>query len=82
MPFVVAANCFAGARWYPSQVVQQALDLDDDVPVLLCDARERDDAKRPLIQLVQLIQRLRLRSSQPVAFHAPAHVSSSLDAVR
>jgi uncharacterized protein len=53
IPFVVAVNCFEGARRYATDEVRQALDLDDDVPVLLCDARERPSGKRVLIALVE-----------------------------
>jgi len=52
-PFVVAMNCFDGARRYKPEDVRQALDLDPDVPVLTCDARRRESAKRLLIALVE-----------------------------
>src|SRR6478609_10102695 len=39
IPFVVAVNCFEGARRYRGKDVQSALDLDPEVPVILCDAR-------------------------------------------
>ena len=42
IPFVVAVNCFAGARAYDAQDVSRALDLDGGTPVVLCDARDRD----------------------------------------
>src|SRR5215470_14602545 len=38
MPFVVAVNCFDEARRYPSETMRSALNLTDDVPLLLCDA--------------------------------------------
>ena len=34
IPFVVAVNCFEGARRYRSKDVRSALDLDPDVPVM------------------------------------------------
>src|SRR5215510_7857813 len=40
VPFVVAVNCFDGARRYDPKAVRSALDLDPDVPVVLCDARQ------------------------------------------
>jgi signal recognition particle receptor subunit beta len=52
-PFVVAMNCFDGARRYKPEDVRQALDLDPEVPVLACDARRRESAKQLLIALVQ-----------------------------
>ncbi|HVV08234.1 GTP-binding protein [Amycolatopsis sp.] len=60
MPFVVAVNCFDGAPTYTTDEVRQALDLDDHVPVNLCDARHRDSGKEVLLVLVEhLIQRAR-----------------------
>ena len=52
IPFAVAVNCFEGTGRHPAEVVREALDLDEQVPVLLCDARDRDSAKDVLIALV------------------------------
>lgn len=52
-PFLVAVNCFEGARQYRLDEVQTALNLDPEVPVLLCDARHRESAKEVLITLVE-----------------------------
>jgi uncharacterized protein len=51
-PFTVAANCFDGARHYDTAAIRDALDLDLDVPVLLCDARRRESVKDVLIASV------------------------------
>jgi signal recognition particle receptor subunit beta len=53
VPFIVAVNCFHGDRRYRAQEVQMALNLDADVPVLLCDARSRDSGKEVLITMVE-----------------------------
>jgi len=53
IPFVIAVNCFEGSARYPAEDVRAALDLDDDVPVLLCDARARESVKEVLIGVVQ-----------------------------
>ncbi|GAA3895974.1 ATP/GTP-binding protein [Streptomyces gulbargensis] len=53
IPFVVAVNCFAGARAYGAHDVSRALDLDPGTPVVLCDARDRDSGKEVLIRLVE-----------------------------
>jgi len=53
LPFVVAVNCFDNAYRYGTEEVRGALDLDDHVPVLLCDARERESTKQVLIALLQ-----------------------------
>src|ERR1700751_2618201 len=36
LPFTVAVNCFDGAKRYHTEDVRSALDLDPDVPVILC----------------------------------------------
>src|ERR1700704_1539991 len=48
-PFIVAVNCFDGAPLYDVDEVRLALDLDPDVPLVLCDARKRTSAKQSLI---------------------------------
>jgi signal recognition particle receptor subunit beta len=53
IPFVVGVNCFEGAARYPEDDVRQALDLDDDVPLLLCDARDRESVKEVLVGVVR-----------------------------
>ncbi|WP_431681696.1 GTP-binding protein [Kitasatospora sp. KL5] len=53
IPFVVAVNCFEGTEVYAPDDVRAALDLDPGVPVLLCDARRREDGKELLIRLVE-----------------------------
>jgi uncharacterized protein len=53
IPFVVAVNCFDGARRYRAEDVQSALDLDLDVPVILCDARAALSGRDVLVALVE-----------------------------
>nr|WP_234426746.1 ATP/GTP-binding protein [Streptomyces niger] len=53
VPFLVAVNCFPGARDYGAEDVSRALDLDSGTPVVLCDARDRDSGKEVLIRLVE-----------------------------
>ncbi|GAA1270319.1 ATP/GTP-binding protein [Kitasatospora nipponensis] len=53
IPFVVAVNCFEGTQVFAPEDVRAALDLDPGVPVLLCDARSREDGKDLLVRLVQ-----------------------------
>ncbi|HEX6470535.1 MAG TPA: ATP/GTP-binding protein [Streptosporangiaceae bacterium] len=52
-PFIVAVNCFEGARRFRLDEVEHALNLGADIPVLLCDARRRDSCKDVLIRLVR-----------------------------
>ena len=53
IPFIVALNCFEGARTYNPEDVRVALDLDPDMPIVMCDARSRESAKEVLISLVE-----------------------------
>ncbi|OAH10801.1 GTP-binding protein [Streptomyces jeddahensis] len=53
IPFIVAVNCFEGAERHTADAVQQALDLDPGVPVVLCDARDRQSVKEVLIEVVE-----------------------------
>jgi signal recognition particle receptor subunit beta len=53
IPFTVAVNCFEGADRHPTETVRDALDLDPQVPVVLCDARDRESVKEVLIAVVE-----------------------------
>lgn len=53
IPFVVAVNCFDGSQLYAEDEVRHALDLDDGIPVVLCDARDRESSKAVLVGLIQ-----------------------------
>ncbi|MGS2616981.1 GTP-binding protein [Micromonospora sp. LZ34] len=59
IPFVVGVNCFDGSRRFSLETVRQALDLDPEVPLVLCDARDRQSAKLVLIALVEHVARQR-----------------------
>ncbi|MFJ4870149.1 GTP-binding protein [Streptomyces sp. NPDC088757] len=53
--FVVAINEFDGAHRYEPDEVRAALDLDPQVPVVLCDARISSSGIRTLLTLVQYL---------------------------
>jgi len=53
LPFVVGVNCFSDAPRYTVADVREALAVRPDVPVLLCDARDRESTKQALIALVE-----------------------------
>lgn len=56
IPFVVGVNGFHGEHPYPAEDIRDALALPAGVPVLLCDARERESCRDVLIALIdQLI---------------------------
>jgi uncharacterized protein len=58
MPFVVAVNCFEGAKRFRPEAVRSALDLNPGVPVVLCDARQRSSSRDVLVTLVEYAIRL------------------------
>jgi hypothetical protein len=60
-------NCFDGARRYNPKSVQSALDLEPDVPVVLCDARQTKSGKDVLIALVEHAIATIRRNSEPSA---------------
>jgi uncharacterized protein len=66
LPFVVAVNCFDGAKRFRPEAVRTALDLNPGVPVVLCDARQRTSCRDVLVTLVEYAIRL-LGASEPVA---------------
>ncbi|WBB55615.1 ATP/GTP-binding protein [Verrucosispora sp. WMMD573] len=67
LPFIVAVNCFENARRYSLDEVRLALDLDPGVPVMLCDARERQSSKEVLVALIEHVKKQGLtRRPEPV----------------
>ncbi|MDP4501601.1 MULTISPECIES: GTP-binding protein [unclassified Nonomuraea] len=52
LPFVVAVNCFDGARRHDPAKVRRALSLHEIIPIVLCDVRDRESVKRVLTTLV------------------------------
>jgi len=53
LPYVVALNCFDGTQLYGVEDVREALQVEGTVPILLCDARDRESTKATLITLVE-----------------------------
>ncbi|MCL2582396.1 MAG: ATP/GTP-binding protein [Streptosporangiales bacterium] len=55
LTFAIALNCFDEAPMYDPEEVRAALDLDPDVPIVMCDARESRSVRDVLITLVETI---------------------------
>lgn len=53
IPFTVAVNVFDGAQRYPKETLRAALDLDPEVPLVMCDARRRESVREVLIAVVE-----------------------------
>jgi signal recognition particle receptor subunit beta len=54
-PFVVAVNRFAGDPHFALDEVREALDIDESIHVVDCDARDRDSVKRVLVALLEQV---------------------------
>ena len=66
VPFLLAVNNFEHARHFDLSEVREALGVDDDVPVLDCDARSRASVKRILVALTEEVLARRLGRGQTV----------------
>jgi signal recognition particle receptor subunit beta len=62
VPFVIAVNCFDGAPRYDMATVRVALDVDDDVPVMLCDVRRQASAREVLIAVVEYALHVKVKA--------------------
>lgn len=51
--FTVAVNSFDGAPTYSTEEVRDALDLDNYLPIVFCDVRERISCKNVLLTLLE-----------------------------
>ncbi|GAB3554384.1 GTP-binding protein [Actinopolyspora lacussalsi] len=64
LPYVVAVNTFDGVMHHRIEDVREALTIDESVPILGCDARDKESTKNTLITLVQHAMRQRMATSQ------------------
>ena len=53
LPYVVGLNCFDGMHTHGIEEVRDALAVADTVPIVRCDARDRDSVKCTLITMVE-----------------------------
>jgi signal recognition particle receptor subunit beta len=67
-PFVIAVNCFDDAEHYEPPEIRAALDVDPQVPIILCDARRPGSAKDVLVALIEHA----LRSASHTGMRGPA----------
>src|SRR6202046_3466603 len=62
--FIVAVNCFDDAPRFEADDIRIALTLQPDVPVVMCDARERDLVKKVLVSLVRYVMNAQSEASR------------------
>lgn len=56
LPFVVGANCFDGEQPYTAEQIRAALHLKDPhTPLLMLDARSREDVRGALLSLLDVL---------------------------
>ena len=55
IPFVVAINRFEGSDSPDVTEVREALDLDPEHPIVLCDARYKESVKAAVLSLIELL---------------------------
>ncbi|MGH4014403.1 MAG: GTP-binding protein [Pseudonocardiaceae bacterium] len=53
LPYLIGLNCFDGVLNHGVDDVREALAIDPTIPVITCDARERESTKHTLIALVE-----------------------------
>ena len=53
LPFVIGLNCFDGILRHSIEDVREALQVSPSVPIITCDARNRDSTKSALIAVVE-----------------------------
>jgi uncharacterized protein len=59
VPFIVAHNLFDGRRTHTAEDLREALAIRSEIPIITCDARERESTKQTLIKLVEYVISLR-----------------------
>ncbi len=53
LPYVVGLNCFDGVQQHGIEEVRDALAIGSEVPIVICDARNRESVKQTLITMVE-----------------------------
>ncbi|TVT15204.1 ATP-binding protein [Amycolatopsis rhizosphaerae] len=53
LPYIIAINCFDRLLHHQIEDVRHALTIDASVPIIACDARERESAKQVLVAVVE-----------------------------
>ncbi|MEU5901711.1 MULTISPECIES: ATP/GTP-binding protein [Streptomyces] len=58
VPFVVAVNDFPDAPHHPVETLRRALDLEEIVPIMACDARRKESSRDVLMTLMRYLHSL------------------------
>ncbi|RZQ63160.1 ATP-binding protein [Amycolatopsis suaedae] len=57
LPYIVGLNCFDGVQQHETEDVREALSIDPSIPIVRCDARDRESTKQTLITMVEYAMR-------------------------
>ncbi|MET7994214.1 ATP/GTP-binding protein [Amycolatopsis sp. NPDC005232] len=57
LPYIVGVNTFDGVLEHDINDVREALSIDPSIPIVRCDARDRESTKQTLITLVEYAMR-------------------------
>ena len=57
LPYIVGINTFDGILEHDINDVREALSIDPNIPIVRCDARDRESTKQTLITLVEYAMR-------------------------
>jgi len=66
-PFIVAVNHFPGQREFDLDEVREALGCDESVPLIACDARDRESVKEVLVTVIEQVLLARLTAPPQVS---------------
>ncbi|PSK89138.1 hypothetical protein CLV63_12711 [Murinocardiopsis flavida] len=77
MPFLIAVNAFEDGYRYSIDDLREALDLAADVPIVYCDARDRESVLLTLMALVRHAMSFEGGRKERGSRHRPAEVTSA-----
>jgi signal recognition particle receptor subunit beta len=60
LPYIVGLNCFDGLLQHRIDDVREAMSIDPGIPIISCDARNRQSTKQTLITLVEHAMQYRM----------------------
>jgi uncharacterized protein len=64
LPYIIAVNTFDGVLHHRQEDIREALTIDASVPMITCDARNRESTKQALIALVEHAMRQRMAATR------------------
>ncbi len=66
IPYVVGVNTFDGILHHPLEHVRRAMAIDPSVPVLRCDARDRSEVRKALLDLIAYVLQRVEQATEPL----------------